>query len=416
MKKLLLASTAMFAAGAMVGIPMQAASAADGIKLSVGGHFKQAYMIISHDDGEGELGEQRNVDGLFNDAEIDFTGSTVLDNGLEVGARMELEGETDGDQIDEAFIWFAGGFGELRIGSDDEALHKACVIPPGGSSNFSAFSPNQWAANTIIGQFGDFSDNTICTGVDGREDAQKLIYTSPILAGFQLTASYTPDPDVEDHTDGGGPHTGMSSTPLGEAAHNVSAAINYSYFGKDWGVEASLGGSWQTHINDDLGVEIPPGVGANFDFNERDFYQAGINVHFGNFSFGVGGEYFNDLMNQRIDVPFQLIDIETDAWTAGIGAAYRHDAWIFGAQYSHHESETDLEVGPFPSPIGDGFEFTQDRAVATVTYLLGPGMNLDAELGYTWLDSDPEIPEADADGDIDDYQAFEIGMGATLTF
>jgi len=38
------------------------------------------------------------------------------------GARIELEGETSSDQIDEAWIYFSGGFGEVRIGSDDEAL------------------------------------------------------------------------------------------------------------------------------------------------------------------------------------------------------------------------------------------------------------------------------------------------------
>ena len=60
------------------------------------------------------------------------SGSAVLDNGLEVGARVELEGEDeDGDQIDEAWIFFSGGFGELRIGSIDDALAYSCILPPG---------------------------------------------------------------------------------------------------------------------------------------------------------------------------------------------------------------------------------------------------------------------------------------------
>src|ERR1051325_8489660 len=89
-----------------------AALAADGIKLGVGGFFKEAYMVNFDDDGEGELGNEHNTDGFFNDAEIHFTGSTVLDNGLEVGARIELEGEDEdanganGDPIDEARSWF----------------------------------------------------------------------------------------------------------------------------------------------------------------------------------------------------------------------------------------------------------------------------------------------------------------------
>ena len=92
---------------------------------------------------------------------------------------------------------FAGGFGEIRIGSDDEALANSCVLPPGGTANFSAFSPNQWGANSLSSfPFGNVS-NSACTGVDDRGDAQKIIYFSPLFHGFQLSASYTPNPDAE---------------------------------------------------------------------------------------------------------------------------------------------------------------------------------------------------------------------------
>ncbi len=87
----LLGSTALFGAGMMANTAM----AADGIKLGVGGFFRTAYMATFDDDSEGEPGNERNTDGVFSDAEIHFTGSTVLDNGLEVGARVELEGEDD---------------------------------------------------------------------------------------------------------------------------------------------------------------------------------------------------------------------------------------------------------------------------------------------------------------------------------
>src|SRR5687768_9348540 len=120
-KKTLLASSAVLGVGLMA----SPAFAAGGITLGVGGYFKTAYMVNFDDDGEGDLGNERNTDGVFSDAEVHFTGSTILDNGLEVGARVELEGEDDtspdgdGDQIDEAWIYFSGGFGELRMGSDD---------------------------------------------------------------------------------------------------------------------------------------------------------------------------------------------------------------------------------------------------------------------------------------------------------
>ena len=158
---------------ALVGVAVTAgpAAAAEPIRLAVGGFFREAYMVNFDDDGEGELGNERNTDGFFNDAEIFFMGMTTLDNGLSVGARVELEGEdNEGDQIDEAWIHFSGGFGEVRIGSTDEALVGACILPPGGTDNFSAFSPNQWAANVspFAPGFPALTSNAVCIGVDDR--------------------------------------------------------------------------------------------------------------------------------------------------------------------------------------------------------------------------------------------------------
>src|SRR6185503_7165769 len=159
--------------GAMLGALAGGRARGDGIRLHVDGEFNAAYMAVFDDDGEGEPGNERNTDGLFQDAEIHFTGSTVLDNGLEVGARVELAGEDDpGSQIDEAWIYFSGGFGEVRMGSFDDALALLCVVPAGGTENFSALSPNQWGANTV-------TSNSVCTGEGDEGDAQNLLQRSP---------------------------------------------------------------------------------------------------------------------------------------------------------------------------------------------------------------------------------------------
>ena len=68
MKKTLLASSALFG----VGLVASPAFAADGIKLGIGGFFKTAYMINFDDDSEGDLGNERNTDGVFSDAEVHF--------------------------------------------------------------------------------------------------------------------------------------------------------------------------------------------------------------------------------------------------------------------------------------------------------------------------------------------------------
>ncbi len=410
MKRFVLGSTSLLGVGLMAA----PALAADGIKLTVGGFFKEAYMVVVDDDQDGEIGKDHATDGFFNDAEIHFTGSTVLDNGLEVGARVELEGETDsgfdsdletnGGQIDEAWVWFAGGWGELRFGAEDEALANACVTPPGGTGNFSAFSPNQWGANAnrdVFHGFTDtFSSNTVCTGVDDSADAQKVVYISPNFSGFQLTASYTPESSIESHDEGGGPHIGMPVTDLGESRHNFSAYVTYQYEAADWGLTAGLGGAWEGHAED-----------GDFDtfIQEEDFYQAGLNLRFGDFSVGVAGEYFHDIASSGDDDVHQLVD----SWSAGIGMAYAMDSWTFGAQYSYRATNADID---FTGVDADHVDIGQHRAVVTALYALGPGITIDGELGYTWLDVDP-AEDIFFEGQKDDnYDAFELGIGTTITF
>ena len=372
MKKVLLGTTALLGAG-LVASP--AFAAADGVKLSVGGFFKSAYQLNFDDDSNGEPGNETNTDNFFSDAEVYFSGETTLDNGLTVGAMIQLEGETAGDQIDEAYVYWSGGFGEVRIGSDDDALSASCVFPPGGTGNFSAFSPNQWAANTL-------TSNSICTGVDDKGDAQKIVYISPNFSGFQLVLSYTPDSDEETQSDGAGPHLGMSDHAAGTSRHNFSAYASYGYEGDGWGLTFGGGGSWEGHVEQVAGEARP----------EQDFYQTGLVLTFGSFSVGGGFEYYNDVS-----------DFVDDAWVAGGGMSYNMDAWTIGLQGSHLEADEDNQ-GAF-----DGF--SQSRIVLTGDYAMGPGINLDAEIGYTWSDTDSEDSEAH-----DDYDSLEIGIGSYLRF
>lgn len=376
MKKVLLGTTALLGAG-LVASP---AFAADGIKLSVGGFFRSAYQLNFDDDDEGEPGDETNTDNFFADAEVHFTGETTLDNGLTVGARIELEGETAGDQIDEAYVYWSGGFGEVRIGSDDDALAASCVFPPGGTTNFSAFSPNQFAANA-------HTSNSICTGVDERGDAQKMVYISPNFSGFQLVMSYTPDGDEETQGDGAGPHLGMSDHAVGTSRHNFSAYGSYGYEGDGWGLTVGGGGSWEGHAEGAAGSAR----------SEQDFYQTGLVLTFGSFSIGGGFEYYNDLANQN-----NVASVD-DAWVAGGGMSYNMDAWTVGVQGSHLSQDID-DQGAFDS-------LDQNRIVLTGNYAMGPGIDIDAELGYTWSDTNADNSEIH-----DNYDSFEIGIGSVLRF
>ena len=96
MKKILLGSTAIVAAGMIASVP--SANAASKMKLSVGGYMEQWVGFTSQDDGAGQ---DYSGFSTVSDGEIHFKGKTKLDNGITVGVNVQLEAQQGGDQIDE---------------------------------------------------------------------------------------------------------------------------------------------------------------------------------------------------------------------------------------------------------------------------------------------------------------------------
>jgi hypothetical protein len=385
MKKVLLGTSALLGAG-LVASP---AFAADGIKLSLGGFFRTAVLVNIDDQGNGDLGDNRYNDGVFSDGEIYFLGKTTLDNGITVGARVELEAEQKSDQIDAAYAYFSGGFGEIRIGSQNGALMTLCVTPVGGTTNFGAFSQDQVINNAFSGYSAG-----ICNSVDGfglndtnadGTRSQKIVYLTPNFGGFQLAVSWSPNGGHE-NTQVSDFHSGMPVAVDGEQRNIVDAYANYTRDFDGWGINAGLGGSWTLSTG---------GKGSNVKKN--DYYQAGLNLTFGSFSIGAAGEYYND---------FAHFDDGTDngstgdGWVVGGGMAYNIDAWTVGLQYSYADWEF--------------INSSDDRRVNTVAlsgnYDMGPGISLDATLQYVWANADGGHTNGD------NYNSLGIGLGTAFNF
>jgi hypothetical protein len=376
MKRILLGSTALAGAAAVAG----AAQASDGVKLDVGGFFQTVYEGVFDKKSDGHFGNHRNTDRFEHNAEVWFKGETTLDNGLTVGARVELEAENATDQIDKSFVYWSGGFGKVQIGSQDGPIGGYCILPPGATANFSAFSPNAWGSNDPVGS------NAACIDVLGN--SQSIVYATPNFSGFQLRLGYTPSNNAEDYTQTGVNGSGTPSSPDGTAHHSFAAYATYSYAGDGWGVDWGGGGSWQGKFNKT--------DGGNDGTSQA--YQTGLNLTFGNF--GVGGvmEYFNTGGD------------DNNAWVAGGGLSYGVDAWTVGLQGSHgHYDGTGPALNFASNPGGSR---TLDRVILTGNYALGPGVDLDAELGYTWFDDSGD----NVDNDKDKYNAVSVAIGSKLTF
>jgi len=374
MKKLILGSTALAGIASLA----NAAHASDGIKLDVGGFFQTVYQGVFDDKDDGHFGDHHNYDRFVHNAEVHFKGETTLDNGLTVGAHIELEGENAADQIDKSFVYWSGGFGKVQIGTQDNAIGGYCLLPPGATANFSAFSPASWGSNDPIGS------NAAC--VDTLGNSNSIVYITPNFSGFQLRLGYTPSNNAEDYIQHGVNAAGTPSNTDGVAHHSFAAYATYNYAGDGWGVDWGGGGSWQTEFNHTAGGN---------DGRSSD-YQTGLNFTFGSFAVGGVMEYFDTGGN------------DNNAYVAGGGMSYGIDAWTVGLQGSHgHYNGANIGFAADP-----GGSRNLNRVIATGSYAMGPGVTLDAEIGYTWFHDSGDA----ATGNTDSYHAADVSIGSALTF
>jgi len=227
MKKILFASTALVAAS-LFGI--DAAQAADPIKISVGG-FSKWWVVGASQSGDytGALTSAKaaypsstagayaiggtssyNTADVKGDNEIHFKGETALDNGLKVGVFVSLEAGGNGDQttdpIDQSYAWVEGGFGKVMLGTLKNGAALLHVQAPDAASNWGDggivtgnYAVARPAAVEGLNQRVGFSSATNTTAIITDNKAEKITYVTPVFAGLTLGATYVPDATTEDN-------------------------------------------------------------------------------------------------------------------------------------------------------------------------------------------------------------------------
>ena len=186
MRKTLLATSALALAGAMATGP---ASAAEMLSVGVGGYMEQWVGITDLDNPAGNGGISQ-----WTDAEIFFRGKLEADNGLTFSVKVELEGNTTGDTIDESQITIGGSFGQIVLGTED---HPAALMHYGNQDVGVGYCGDVgW-----IGVTGCSREGGIGLGTNGwivGGDDQKIGYYTHRMNGIQFGAAYIPDANTED--------------------------------------------------------------------------------------------------------------------------------------------------------------------------------------------------------------------------
>jgi hypothetical protein len=368
MKRWLLGTSAL----AAVGLLAAEAVADDGVKLHIGGRYLAA--------AGGILDEQSNVFGFEDrtrnyvfkqDVEIYFLGETTLDNGLTVGARVELEGQTSTDQIDAVFAYFSGGFGELRFGDTFEALAQLCYTVPSASSIFGADSPIFNFSNAGINGYS--GTNGTCYGIDDK--STKIVYFSPSFDGFQFAASFTPDntEDTRNTLNGFGTR---SKTDTGQLSQNLSVAATFT---KEFnGIALAVGGAGSFSFDRENN-------NSPF-FDDRREYNAYARIGYAGFTFG-GAYSFRD-----------TVFLGRDSEVYGVGVTYDWSRYSVGFGWTHGR----YEMSNFSNA-----EDNHDIYALTGSFQLGPGISIDGLLGFSDYNSDFAAP---------DYSTVEVGLGTAIAF
>ena len=147
---LVLASGVSASAMDMGGKDVEAGS----LSLGIGGYFE---VLAGFANVGGPTVVGQDLDGLDfkQDVEIHFSPSMTLDNGLTIGAHVELEGSSGtADTIDEAYMTISGNFGKFILGSENSVGYKMTVAAPDvthinvNSGSTTAFVPYSGTAGT----------------------------------------------------------------------------------------------------------------------------------------------------------------------------------------------------------------------------------------------------------------------------
>lgn len=398
MKKVLLGTTALVSAGLVA----QQAQAADPIVLNVGGYQNWATWIGKNDSNAAtaslpaQPGFNRYDNRIVFDGEIQFKGKTVLDNGLEVGVRFELEGETQGDQQDETYVYIEGSFGTFRVGNDDPVSYSMSTAAPYLNYLFGANSPTIFTNG--LSQFFSATGRTAAgagyatfatfPGMTG-DDAQ-LMYFTPVFNGFQFGVSYAPDQG--EARSGGGYFLGTRSGAGGALAEEWSIAGRYDGEVGDLGVTVALG------YDQAVGRTVTSTVQAA----DHEAWDAGLVLYYGNWGFG--GSYLN-VQNMRGVA-------NTDQWAYDLGIAYWSDgAWSAGAYWLH--SETDYAAGTLgvaAGPVAGAGNAVTDKFDAyrlMTQYDMGPGIAVTGAVGFDQFDDG---------GANQTYDSYFAGAGIMVSF
>jgi len=381
MKKVLLGTTALFALAAL---PHAAFADDQPVKLSVSGFFQFGYgAALQEQSKPGQWAQKTLPDAMKEYGVVDLSGDTKFANGLGAGAFVELYVPSGSNVTDattstvshgnvairQEWIHLTGdSFGEVRFGDYTDARRAKAVVAPTWSQN-TLFSAN----SSDIAYVGNGATTNNTTEWVGNQYMTEVAYFTPVYDGFQLALTYAPD-DVVGKNSGG---AFGSSTSFG------------SYNGSGYRDVFSAAASW-TGTVDGFSISAATGLTsaaakqqaspATTQLQNAFVWNAGATVGYGPWSVGAAYEqfhnatYYGGFSGPTGATPGIIgggATNKTDK-TADIGATYTIGNLTAGAEWSRS----------YRKSVGVTSSYVFDTVTPGVSYIVGPGVDVDAGVAY----------------------------------
>lgn len=372
MKRGLYVTTSILAIG---GLSTPASSAE--WEVRIGGYMEQ-FIAYATSDVDGAMDEDFDGVDTVSDAEIAFLPSITLDNGLKIGVNIQLEANTNEDQIDESFLFINGSFGRILLGSENSAGNLMAFSAPDvgiigiNSGSNTAFIPFSGEAGGVLTGDDVFRGTLGSTFLENarNNDAQRITYFTPRFAGFQLGVSYARDDQEDDSS---------AVNCEGETCDFFDVGANYVNSFGDFNVAASA--RW--------GIASSPLAGGD------DPQVLGFGLNLGYSGFTIGGSWAEQ-NNAETD----------DGQSFDVGISYETGPWAFSATYIRGSNVDDEN-------FGSGADETLDQFGIGVNYALAQGVDINVFGSY--VDFDEDFDDAGVPGG-NDVDGFIIGTGVGLSF
>lgn len=418
MKKVLLGTTALLAAGMFAGPALGQARTpmtATNFNLTLGGftQFRVEYQTaapgqdITTADADGTLTDEPRRSSVDFDAELEFRGAATLRNGLKMGWELELEAggqelldfvddadPTDIDIIDDNFMYVEGRLGKVTMGG-----FSVTTLDVGIARTFTgagAIDLTDDAGETIDPAPGNQASFTNSITVNNGRN--RLQWEPPSMAGFRFMLAWAPDLSSENTV------RATQRDDVGAAEHDIHLATQWAGAVMGNRVRVSFGYATSAAENRD-----PNAVGVS----DNSRWRLGADVEIGNIT--VGGYYRAgkdnavaiDAAATGNDATGFNVDEDTTRW--GLGATYELGTWEFGAAY---ERSTQEELNLDHAAVGTGKDKATRMDFGVAYTGLGGGRTIRAGIRQEkWEDNDNNPDKEAKTRSIDLRYEWDVGPG-----